>query len=142
MKTLEAPAARKMDPPRPKRMVSVGKYLNHTEVPPDKSERTKPLTPHMKKVVRGHYRQLAKSAGLEVYGPVRVRPNHFSGRISTNASGLAPLNDALRGVLAEAIFVVEDEIESRGDGQPRHPVVETLNAIRNRIYDEIGVNEW
>jgi hypothetical protein len=56
--------------------------------------------------------------------------------------GFLELNDQRRDLLAAAIFVVENEIESKGGGQRHHPTVEALNAIRNRIYDDIGGNEW
>ena len=43
--------------------------------------------------------------------------------------------------LAEAVFEVEDEFESRGDGQPRHPLVVAMRGVRNRLYDDLGWNE-
>ena len=50
-------------------------------------------------------------------------------------------SDETRAMLAEAIFSVEDEIESRGNGHPYDPTVVSLRGIRNKIYDELGINE-
>src|SRR5438874_1307676 len=55
---------------------------------------------------------------------------------------LSRLNDDKRRLLAEAIFAVEDELESRGDGRPHDPVIVQLRAARNRVYDDLRYNEY
>jgi hypothetical protein len=49
------------------------------------------------------------------------------------------LNDQRRAILSEAIFQVEDDLMHR---QPQHPTVRTLRSIRNRLYDDLGWNEY
>lgn len=54
---------------------------------------------------------------------------------------LAAMNDGRREMFADAIFAVENEIESRSGGMPDHPTVVALNTARNRVYDDLGWND-
>lgn len=127
--------------PVSKRLPSVSKYLNLTIKPPDRPNSTKPLSGPAKKRVRDQYLILARERGVEAEGKARTAPNPRNPSEMMNIRGFKALNDELRSLLADAIFVVENEIESKGNGQPHHKTVEALNAIRNRIYDDIGANE-
>jgi hypothetical protein len=49
------------------------------------------------------------------------------------------MNDANREALAAAVFVVENEAEHKRGGD--YPPVESMRAIRNRLYDDLGWNE-
>ncbi len=49
------------------------------------------------------------------------------------------LNDDLRAILTEAIFKVENDLEHR---QPKHPQVVAMRMVRNRLYDDLGWNEY
>ncbi len=49
------------------------------------------------------------------------------------------LNDDLRAILSEAIFKVENDLEHR---QPKHPQVAAMRTVRNRLYDDLGWNEY
>jgi hypothetical protein len=51
------------------------------------------------------------------------------------------MNESNREVLAEAIFEVENEFESKGNGRPNHPAVTAMRRARNEIYDDLGWNE-
>lgn len=51
-------------------------------------------------------------------------------------------NDRDRECLADAVFRVEDEVESRCGGQPDEPNVVAMRAARNRIYDDLRWNEY
>ena len=51
----------------------------------------------------------------------------------------APLNQQRRFWLAEAIFKVENDLEHR---QPKHPQVAAMRMVRNRLYDDLGWNEY
>ena len=55
---------------------------------------------------------------------------------------VSSFNDDMRKCFAEAIFEVEDYYESQGDGRPHHPVVVGLRRVRNRVYDDLGLNEY
>jgi len=85
--------------------------------------------------------QISHFQGLDVLGKAVDLPNPFGGEKRLKGRGFRPLSDELRNLLADAIFIVEDEIEHRANGQRHHAMVDALNAIRNRIYDDIGVNE-
>ncbi|MFW5698710.1 MAG: hypothetical protein ACOCYN_02545 [Planctomycetota bacterium] len=50
-----------------------------------------------------------------------------------------PLNPHRRALLAEAIFQVENDLEHRS---PAHPQVVALRTVRNRLYDDLGWNEY
>lgn len=52
---------------------------------------------------------------------------------------VAPLNPKRRFWLAEAIFKVENDLEHR---QPKHPQVAAMRMVRNRLYDDLGWNEY
>ena len=83
--------------------------------------------------------------------------DHFRGRIYAAAAaqarskglvrtdgrfvGWTPMNRLKRELLADAIFAVEDELESRADGQPYHPQVVALNKARNLVLDDLGWND-
>ena len=49
------------------------------------------------------------------------------------------LNDKLRALLSEAIFKVENDLEHR---QPTHSQVAAMRQVRNRLYDDLGWNEY
>lgn len=51
------------------------------------------------------------------------------------------INDDVRHLLCRAVFTVENDLESKGGGHPHDPTVVALNTIRNRLYDELGINE-
>jgi hypothetical protein len=51
------------------------------------------------------------------------------------------LNDAGRSALANCIFDVENDLESRGGGQPYHPDVVVMRRVRNLLLDDCGENE-
>ena len=51
------------------------------------------------------------------------------------------MNRLKRELLADAIFAVEDELESRADGQPYHPQVVAMNKARNLVLDDLGWND-
>ena len=66
--------------------------------------------------IAGTYRRRIRSAFLAEHGP-------------------GPLNDERRLALETAIFRVQDDLEHRS---PRHPMVATMNAIRNVLLDDVG----
>jgi hypothetical protein len=127
--------------PPSKRLPSLTKYLGLSIKPPDRSFSTKRLSGPARKRVRDEYVILARARGVEVEGKARTVPNPRKPGEMLCIKGFLELNDQRRDLLAAAIFVVENEIESKGGGQRHHPTVEALNAIRNRIYDDIGGNE-
>lgn len=49
------------------------------------------------------------------------------------------LNDHRRELLADAVFQIEDDLECR---MPGHRQVPALRAVRNRLYDDLGWNEY
>jgi len=51
------------------------------------------------------------------------------------------LNMDQRAVLQDCIFVVENRIESEGDGHPHDPRVVAMRAARNRVLDDLRWNE-
>ena len=55
---------------------------------------------------------------------------------------LSQLNDDMRKCFAESIFEAEDYYESKGEGRPYHPTVVALRRVRNRVYDDLGINEY
>ena len=60
--------------------------------------------------------------------------------VGRTSGGSIPCNRKTRGILADSIFAVEDELESRNGGQPDHPAVVQMRAARNRVYDDLGWN--
>ena len=54
------------------------------------------------------------------------------------AHGVGPLNDERRIALEDAIFQVQNDLEHRS---PKHPQVAVMNAVRNVLLDDAGVNE-
>jgi hypothetical protein len=56
-------------------------------------------------------------------------------------SSLSRMTPGRRACLSDAIFEVENRIESRGGGQPDHPTVVALRKVRNRVLDDLGWNE-
>lgn len=67
---------------------------------------------------------------------------YFKGRVlafyRSMTDRVAPLNTERRFWLSEAIFQVENDLEHR---QPQHPQVQVLRMVRNRLYDDLGLNE-
>lgn len=87
--------------------------------------------------------------GKPLSGGVKARIKKLAVAKAT-ANGLAgvlthsigPLNRAKREVFADAIFEVENDLESQGGGRPDHPTVVALRAVRNEVYDDLGWNEY
>jgi hypothetical protein len=66
-------------------------------------------------------------------------PSPLTGKSQASSYRMNPAN---REALAAAVFVVEDEFESRGDGHPLHSAVVAMRAVRNELYDDLGWNEY
>lgn len=98
------------------RLKSVSKYLKYSPLPSS---------------TRGKVRAILRDMVAKQL-PHLVDKNPFSG---------SRFNDAVRHLLHQAVFTVENEIESRGNGHPHDPRVVSLGTIRNRLYDELGIND-
>lgn len=72
-----------------------------------------------RKQIRGEYNRLCAARGIDP--PVGVA-----------------MNFGRREALADAIFAVEDEVESKGGGRPDHPVVLALNRVRLQLNADLG----
>jgi len=62
-------------------------------------------------------------------------------RISAAGLGIGGMNRAKREILERCIFQVVDDFESQAGGRPRHPVTVACHDVRNRLYDDLGVND-
>ena len=54
---------------------------------------------------------------------------------------LSRLAGARREKLHDAIFEVEDDLESKAGGQSNHPQVLAMNKARNLVLDDLGWND-
>ena len=59
-----------------------------------------------------------------------------------NGGTVEGMNMRLRERLHDAIFSVENDLESRGGGMPDCPRVVSLRAARNEVLDDLGLNEY
>lgn len=62
----------------------------------------------------------------------------FRARLAAAGMGPWPMTDARRAILRDAIFAVEDEMESMAGGRSDHPTVVALRMVRQRLADELG----
>lgn len=62
-------------------------------------------------------------------------------REKTGTSRLSGLRNEHRVVIHDAIFSVENKIESKGGGRSDDPRVVQLRAARNMLLDDMGWNE-
>jgi hypothetical protein len=51
------------------------------------------------------------------------------------------MNSLKRELVHDSVFDVENGIESKNGGQPDHPAVVAMRAMRNRLMDDMGWNE-
>lgn len=72
----------------------------------------------------------------------RALASMTSSGLDVSKHPLSNLNRSKREHLASAIFEVENDLESQGDGRPDHPTVVALRAVRNEVYDDLGWNEY
>ncbi len=90
-----------------------------------------------------------RGAVRSIGGYLRViASRHFRGRIRhgfrgrCTAAGLGwpqgPLDDRHREYLRDAVFQIEDELESRHGGQPDLPVVVQMRRARCRLESDLG----
>jgi hypothetical protein len=99
-------------------------------VPPEKIPR-RICSPRRVRAVRSLRRALS---GISSTYRRRIR-QRFLGAVGS----YRPLNDELRATVADAIFEVENDLEHR---QRQHPQVAIMRAARNRLYDDLGWNEY
>jgi hypothetical protein len=98
------------------------------------------VPPKVRTRVFRQYTILAESAGLRVWKESESTLPPQDGKMAGMLRRLE-ISDRHRAVLADAIFAIEDDLESQGGGRPWDETVIGLNYIRNRIYDELGINE-
>lgn len=79
------------------------------------------------------------SVGAALHGIGSTFRHHIRSAFSQRGGRCRPLNDDLRALLSLAIFEVENDLEHR---QPTHAQVRHLRAARNRLYDDLGWNEY
>ncbi len=128
---------------RTRKIGSVMKYLKYTTTvwlgEPRGKVVTKPLSATYRRKVIELYVH-----GVSALGLVARRETGLgklpSGQIVRLHTLLRPTNP-LRECLVDAVFTLENEIESRGGGRRYDPVVLTLNAIRLKIEDDLWGSE-
>jgi hypothetical protein len=115
--------------PKPRRLRGIRKYLRatgNTWTPQRGWGKSKVVPPKVRTRVFRQYTILAESAGLRVWKESESTLPPQDGKMAGMLRRLE-ISDRHRAVLADAIFSIETVIG--------------LNYIRNRIYDELGINE-
>ena len=89
-----------------------------------------------------HANSASKYLKPHVHSPSAIARVRAAMRRISGSATLSELNYAKRIALHDAIFEIENEIESRGDGHPDDPTVLELNRVRNLVLDDLGWNEY
>jgi hypothetical protein len=84
-------------------------------------------------------RKTCRSAGAALAGVGAHMRRKIRGAYRSLGGTFDYLNDQRRELLSEAIFRIENDLEHR---QPGHPQVRRMRAARNRLYDDLGWNEY
>lgn len=87
---------------------------------------------YLKGVSSASYRSKVQRVFREKMGKAGVENPRITSR----------LNNAKREILHDAIFEVENHLESQRGGQPDHPTVTQLRGARNLVLDDLGWNEY
>lgn len=84
-------------------------------------------------------RKTCRSAGSALAGVGAHMRRKIRGAYRSLGGTFDYLNDQRRELLSEAIFRIENDLEHR---QPGHPQVRRMRDARNRLYGDLGWNEY
>lgn len=84
-------------------------------------------------------RKTCRSVGSALAGVGAHMRRKIRGAYRTLGGSFDYLNDQRRERLSEAIFRIENDLVHR---QPGHPQVRRMRDARNRLYDDLGWNEY